>query len=239
MKSIGRSNKKGFTLIEVIIAAAVGVFLLFTVFYMIGNILSKAILTEKKVELVSELDSRVDEFMLTGEFDDSELGDMTFVEGLRSGSVFEFAGSNSDFSLNIIKRAYGTASSVADLINKELGPYMAAVAKIYRDAGATRLDESPELRVLVEEARREYLGDENGDEYNTMIASGHVTNVLLNIGNTALSSTVPLDDPILDQVAALRIELRTDADVTPEGLVWHCVVVGNYDGELLPSWCVL
>lgn len=57
---------KGFTIIEVLIVAALGLFTLMTAFYAIGNILSNAILTEK---------SRVDEYMLTGSFDDSSLGD--------------------------------------------------------------------------------------------------------------------------------------------------------------------
>ncbi|QWU99586.1 hypothetical protein KQR59_01520 [Francisella salimarina] len=113
---------------------------------------------------------------------------------------------------------------------------MAAVWEIYRSAGATRLDESPELRAAVEQARRDYL-DDGG---STMISSGHITNVLLNVGTTAVSSTVPMDNPPIDQAnVALRIELRTDADVTSEGLTWHCVAVGGFDGDLLPSWCVL
>ncbi|ADA79272.1 type II secretion system protein [Francisella tularensis] len=66
---------KGFTIIEVLIVAALGLFTLMTAFYAIGNILSNAILTEKKVELVDELETRVDEYMLTGSFDDSSLGD--------------------------------------------------------------------------------------------------------------------------------------------------------------------
>lgn len=65
---------KGFTIIEVLIVAALGLFTLMTAFYAIGNILSNAILTEK-VELVDELETRVDEYMLTGSFDDNSLGD--------------------------------------------------------------------------------------------------------------------------------------------------------------------
>ncbi|MDE5018827.1 type II secretion system protein, partial [Francisella tularensis subsp. holarctica] len=54
---------------------ALGLFTLMTAFYAIGKILSNAILTEKKVELVDELETRVDEDMLTGSFDDNSLGD--------------------------------------------------------------------------------------------------------------------------------------------------------------------
>ncbi|MDE5000667.1 type II secretion system protein, partial [Francisella tularensis] len=66
---------KGFTIIEVLIVAALGLFTLMTAFYSIGTILSNAILTENKVELVDELETRVDEYILTGSFDDNSLGD--------------------------------------------------------------------------------------------------------------------------------------------------------------------
>ncbi|APC95399.1 type II secretion system protein [Francisella tularensis subsp. novicida] len=228
---------KGFTIIEVLIVAALGLFTLMTAFYAIGNILSNAILTEKKVELVDELETRVDEYMLTGNFDDSSLGNITFSR-VDSGSsmIREFVATNPDFSLQVTKRTYSVTTPATDAITQILGPYMAAVWEIYRSAGATRLDESPELRAAVEQARRDYLDDGR----STMIASGHITNVLLNVGTTAVSSTVPMDNPPIDQAnVALRIELRTDADITSEGLTWHCVAVGGFDGELLPSWCVL
>lgn len=228
---------KGFTIIEVLIVAALGLFTLMTAFYAIGNILSNAILTEKKVELVDKLETRVDEYMLTGNFDDSSLGNITFSR-VDSGSsmIREFAATNPDFSLQVTKRTYSVTTPATDAITQILGPYMAAVWEIYRSAGATRLDESPELRAAVEQARRDYLDDGR----STMIASGHITNVLLNVGTTAVSSTVPMDNPPIDQAnVALRIELRTDADITSEGLTWHCVAVGGFDGELLPSWCVL
>lgn len=228
---------KGFTIIEVLIVADLGLFTLMTAFYAIGNILSNAILTEKKVELVDKLETRVDEYMLTGNFDDSSLGNITFSR-VDSGSsmIREFAATNPDFSLQVTKRTYSVTTPATDAITQILGPYMAAVWEIYRSAGATRLDESPELRAAVEQARRDYLDDGR----STMIASGHITNVLLNVGTTAVSSTVPMDNPPIDQAnVALRIELRTDADITSEGLTWHCVAVGGFDGELLPSWCVL
>ncbi|MDE4969744.1 PulJ/GspJ family protein, partial [Francisella tularensis] len=65
----------GFTLIEVLIVAALGLFTLMTAFSAIGNILSNAILSEKKVELVDELETRVYEYILTCSFDDNSLGD--------------------------------------------------------------------------------------------------------------------------------------------------------------------
>lgn len=47
-----KNNNKGFTIIEVLIVAALGLFTLMTAFYAICNILANIILTEKKVELV-------------------------------------------------------------------------------------------------------------------------------------------------------------------------------------------
>ncbi|AJI54368.1 putative pilus assembly protein [Francisella philomiragia] len=236
-KNISVKNFKGFTFIEVLIASILGIFVLIAAFYAIGNILSNAVLTEKKVELVDELEARVDNYMLTGNFDDSPLGNITFSRvGSGSSVIREFVATNPDFSLQVVKRTYSVAPQINDAITQVLGPYMAAVWEIYRSAGATRLDESPELRVAVEQARRDYL-DDGG---STMISSGHITNVLLNVGTTDLSSTTPMDNPPINQAnVALRIELRTDADVSSDGLTWHCVAVGGFDGELLPSWCVL
>ncbi len=236
-KNLNTKKYKGFTFLEVLIASLLGVFALIAAFYAIGNILSNAVLSEKKVELVDELEARVDNYMLTGNFDDSAQGNITFSrvdDG--SSAIREFVATNPDYSLQAVKRTYSAVTPANDAITQVLGPYMAAVWEIYRSAGATRLDESPELRAAVEQARRDYL-DDGG---STMISSGHITNVLLNVGTTAVSSTVPMDNPPIDQAnVALRIELRTDADVTSEGLTWHCVAVGGFDGDLLPSWCVL
>ena len=46
-KHMKNNNNKGFTIIEVLIVAALGLFTLMTAFYAIENILANAILTEK------------------------------------------------------------------------------------------------------------------------------------------------------------------------------------------------
>ncbi|AJI47902.1 prepilin-type N-terminal cleavage/methylation domain-containing protein [Francisella philomiragia] len=236
-KNISVKNFKGFTFIEVLIASILSIFVLIAAFYAIGNILSSAVLSEKKVELVDELESRVDNYMLTGNFDDSPLGNITFSRvGSGSSVIREFVATNPDFSLQVVKRTYSVATPETDAITQILGAYMAKVWEIYSSAGATRLDESPELRAAVEQARRDYLDDGR----STMIASGHITNVLLNIGNTPSSETIPRENPLVNENLSLRIELMTDADVTPNGLIWHCSLTpATYEGEILPSWCIL
>lgn len=127
-----KNNNKGFTIIEVLIIAALGLFTLMTAFYAIAN----TILTEKKVELVDQLEIRIDEYMLTGNFDNSSLVDISFSK-VSSGSIDEFTVTNNRFSIEVVKRAYASIDPLTELINQSLGPYMQRVNEIYVNANAT------------------------------------------------------------------------------------------------------
>ena len=99
-------TQKGFTLVEVLIAAAMVGFLLFGALYVVGNILTGSALSEKRVELTDELDTRINQFVLNGTFDDSTSGNMTFSEGVSTNGVLEFTGTNSAYNLTIVKNSF-------------------------------------------------------------------------------------------------------------------------------------
>ncbi|WP_052399173.1 type II secretion system protein [Candidatus Francisella endociliophora] len=99
-------NNKGFSMIELMITVVLIVFLLFAVFYAISSVISGSILTEKRVELTNQLDKRVNEFMVTGEFDTSDADGITFAKLDSDDEVAEFSATNEAFSLTIIKRAF-------------------------------------------------------------------------------------------------------------------------------------
>ncbi|GMN89431.1 type II secretion system protein [Francisella sciaenopsi] len=228
-KNISVKNLKGFVFLEVLIASILGIFVLIAAFYAIGNILSNAVLTEKKVELANELESRVDNYMLTGSFDDSSFGDLTFSRVDSGSGIREFVGTNSSFSLQIIKRAYAPIT-VADIIDRELGPYMRRANEIYIEKNASVIDD-PAVLADIEAARNQYLSaSTEKHSSNTM--------VLLNLGNTQLNTTQPMENPPFDFYGAyIIVGPMTNADVTP-AIKWHCTPY-NIDADLLPSWCVL
>ncbi|WP_261986280.1 type II secretion system protein [Francisella philomiragia] len=227
-KNISVKNLKGFTFIEVLIASILGIFVLMAAFYAIGNILSNAVLTEKKVELANELESRVDNYMLTGSFDDSSSGDLTFSRVDSGSGIREFVGTNSSFSLQIIKRAY-VPTTVAEIIDRELGPYMRRANEIYIEKNASVIDD-PAVLADIEIARNQYLSDSTSKWSSS-------TAVLLNLGTTQIVTTVPLADAPLGSGAYITVAPFTNADITP-AILWHCTAFG-FDSDLLPSWCVL
>ena len=99
-------TQKGFTIVEGLVAAAIVGFLLFGTLYVVGNILTGSALSEKRVELTDELDSRINTFVLNGTFDDSPSGDMTFSEGVNATGVLEFTGTNATYNLTIVKNTF-------------------------------------------------------------------------------------------------------------------------------------
>ncbi|WP_236939867.1 type II secretion system protein [Francisella uliginis] len=226
MKSI---KNKGFTILEVLISSALAMFLFFAVFYTIGNIISKAVLIENKVELADELDDRVNDFMLTGAFDDSSLGNITFLKSLSPGaSILEFVATNPDMSLTVTKRVYAS-NPVADVINQELGPYMQKANEIYINAEATVIDD-PSIITQIDSARDSLLSTSTQKHSSS-------TGVLLNLSNTQINTTQPLDNPPFDKSGPyVVIGPSTNADITPSGVVWHCTAY-NFEAELLPAWC--
>ncbi|MEY8714038.1 type II secretion system protein [Francisella philomiragia] len=229
-KNISVKNLKGFVFLEVLIASILGIFVLIAAFYAIGNILSNAVLTEKKVELANELESRVDNYMLTGNFDDSSFGDLTFSRVDSGSGIREFVGTNSSFSLQIIKRAYAPIT-VAEVMSQQLGAYMHRANELYIEHNASMIDETPELVADINVARG-LLDSKVTDKWSSNTA------VLLNLGTSAVTVTQPLDNPPLDIAGAyVTIAPFTNADITPS-ILWHCTAFG-FDADLLPSWCVL
>jgi type II secretory pathway pseudopilin PulG len=99
-------TQKGFTIVEVLISAVMVGFLLFGALYVVGNILTGSALSEKRVELTDELDTRINAFVLNGTFDESPSGDMTFSEGVNTNNVLEFTGTNANYNLTITKSTF-------------------------------------------------------------------------------------------------------------------------------------
>lgn len=222
-------KNKGFTILEVLISSALAMFLFFAIFYTVANIISKAVLIEKKVELADELDNRVCNFMLTGVFDDSSIGNITFSKSQNLGqSIEEFVATNPDMSLTVAKRVYAS-NPVADVINQELGPYMQKANEIYINAEANVIDD-PSIITEINTARDSLLST------STQKHSSN-TGVLLNLSNTQINTTVPLDDPPFDSSGPyVVIGPSTNADITSSGVTWRCTAY-NFDTALLPSWC--
>ena len=99
-------RQKGITLVEMLISAAIVIFLLFTVFYTFGNILSESILIEKKVSLTNELDHRIKEYIISGEFDTSDDGDMSFNSLGVTNNIAEFKATNNNYNLDIEQKTF-------------------------------------------------------------------------------------------------------------------------------------
>ncbi|AIT10326.1 pilus assembly protein [Candidatus Francisella endociliophora] len=108
---------------------------------------------------------------------------------------------------------------------------MQAANAIYVAAGATMIDESPELIAEIDVARDLHLSDSTAKWSSN-------TGVILNLGTTQIVTAVPLDDPPLESGAYLTLAPFTNADVSNSGVFWRCTAFG-FDTQLLPSWCVL
>ena len=127
-----KNNNKGFTIIEVVIRCSFGSNFDDRVLCY-RQYISQCNSHRKKVELVGQLEIRIDKYMLTGNFDNSSLGDINFSKA-SSGSIHEFTATNNRFSIEVVKRAY--ASIDTELINQQLGQYMQRANEIYVNANA-------------------------------------------------------------------------------------------------------
>ena len=167
--------------------------------------------------------------MLTGTFDNSSTTDMSFSKTLDSDNIHIFTATNENCGLQIIKRAYAS-SSIADIINQQLGAYMQRANEIYINAGATTIDD-PSVIADIDIARNSLLSTSTAKWSSN-------TGVLLNLGPTQIVTAVPLDEPPLDVNAYLTVAPFTNADISSEGIKWRCTAFG-FNTELLPSWCIL
>lgn len=220
---------KGISIIESLIAISILLFLFFAAFYTLGNILGGTVLTEKKTQLINALDFHVNDYMLTGNFDESASGDITFSRET-IGSTEVFKAYNVSSGLSVLKRTLSPLGPTALAMTTELGPYMKAVNKLYIDAGATVIDQA-EILDNINAARDQYLSN------STMKHSSN-TMVMLNLGNTQLNVTMPMDDPPFDFYGPyVIVGPMTNADIDPNtGVTWKCTPY-NFDSDLLPSWC--
>ncbi|WP_052399178.1 hypothetical protein [Candidatus Francisella endociliophora] len=69
---------KAASLIEVLIAVGVLIFVSFVFFYVLSGSLTKSTLLTKKSRLSNELNQRVSEYMLSNSFEDSSIGSFSF-----------------------------------------------------------------------------------------------------------------------------------------------------------------
>lgn len=69
---------KGISLIETLIAVSMLIFISFVGIQLFSSNIIRSGLMAKRSDLVSELDNRVAEYRVSGTFDDSDMGDMTF-----------------------------------------------------------------------------------------------------------------------------------------------------------------
>ena len=101
-------NEKGLSLIEVLISSALGLFMLFTVLYFMGNILTRTTLLTKKVQLADELSNRVSDFIISNNFDSNNLNAMSFSKSTSSNGLNTFTARNNDFGISITQQAFAS-----------------------------------------------------------------------------------------------------------------------------------
>ncbi|ASG69063.1 pilus assembly protein [Francisella halioticida] len=103
--------------------------------------------------------------------------------------------------------------------------------EIYINSGVTVIDD-PSIIAQIDAARKQLLSSSTENHSSS-------TGVSLNLGNTQLNTTQPLDNSPFDFFGArVLIGPMTNADITPSGIKWHCTPYG-FTKDLLPSWCVV
>ncbi|QIW11116.1 pilus assembly protein [Francisella sp. LA112445] len=101
--------------------------------------------------------------------------------------------------------------------------------EIYINAGVDQIDD-PAVLADINTARDSLLSS------STQKHSSN-TGVLLNLSNSQINTTVPLDNPPFDSSGQyVVIGPSTNADITSTGVIWRCTAY-NFDTELLPGWC--
>jgi type II secretory pathway pseudopilin PulG len=72
------TKQQGITLVESIISMAILLFLLFAFFLIFNSTILSTSTLNKRVDMVSALDQRIDDYALTGNFDNTSSGSMVF-----------------------------------------------------------------------------------------------------------------------------------------------------------------
>lgn len=104
-------KQKGFLIVEALSATAVVAFLLLGSTYVISNILMNSAVSDKKIMLTDELDTRINLFALTGKFDSKVDGDMTFEQEETGNKLLKFVGENKDYNIKISKYSFSFVDS--------------------------------------------------------------------------------------------------------------------------------
>jgi type II secretory pathway pseudopilin PulG len=71
-------RQQGITLVESMISIAILMFLLFAFFLVFNSTILSSSTLNKQVDMTSALDQRIDDYVLTGSFNDTSSGSMVF-----------------------------------------------------------------------------------------------------------------------------------------------------------------
>lgn len=101
---IKSSKKYGLSLIETLISVALLLFTLFAMFLVFDSTVLSSNTVDKKVELSDALNDRVDDYNLTGVFDTSSLGSITFTQQQTNDpNIIRFTANEKNIDISISK----------------------------------------------------------------------------------------------------------------------------------------
>lgn len=98
------TNQQGISLIETTISSVILLFILSSSFLIISTTIGSSTVVDKKVELSQKLDSKVDRYLVTGEFKSSSTKSNEFKEvNLSNPKIIKFEAKDKDFNICISK----------------------------------------------------------------------------------------------------------------------------------------
>ncbi|MEY8702743.1 type II secretion system protein [Francisella philomiragia] len=109
-----KANKqKGVSLVESIISSGLILFVLSSSFLIINSSITTSVITEKKTQLIQQLDKKIADYILTGRFNDQTIGDDYFSQKkVNDSKMIKFVAKNKDFNICVSKEImkYGANS---------------------------------------------------------------------------------------------------------------------------------
>lgn len=124
-----------------------------------------------------------------------------------------------------IYQNYVTKAKVQTAMDENLEAYKKSISIILGTHGGSINDQN----------LQSYITDSKNDTFNTHVTAwGGNTGALLNLGNSQITSTLPLDDPPFNENGVYVTILPVDDE--DNGIRWDCTAF-NFDSEYLPSWC--
>lgn len=97
-------KQRGVSLIETVISSCVILFILSSSFLIFNSNIVHSSVSEKKVKLVNQLDKKISDYLLTGVFNTSKIGQNTFFYTKASNpKLIKFVAKDSTFAVKVSK----------------------------------------------------------------------------------------------------------------------------------------